>query len=1076
MVTPNRIQGFMVPNTILLCGPSKSLLHHFPCKIPLKFPKFLCGRVQPLNLAAYSKAAIAQALNELPPEEYESDSINMARAEGFGFLHLMEQRGVRANQQTYTWLLEGCFKSGSLVDAKKLHGRMLKSGLDGDYLISSRLIDIYAVYGNLDDAVQLFDKLSDRSLCSWNILINEFAGKKLTSQVLGFLSRMVEQNLIPDETTLGHVLRACIGEKVTFGYVEQIHAKILRMGYSTSPLVCNPLIDLYAKNGLVGSAKLVFENLSSRDSVSWVAMISGLSQNGCEEEAIHLFHAMHRSGVIPTPYIFSSVLSACTKVELFELGEQLHALILKWAFASETFVCNALVTLYSRCQDFISAEQVIGKMEDKDEISYNSLISGLAQCGHSEKALQLFGKMQLDHLKPDCVTVASLSSACASLGALPMGKQLHSYAIKAGISSDIIVEGSLLDLYVKCSDIKTAYEFFLTTQKENIVLWNVMLVAYGQKGDLSESFRIFSEMQLESLRPNQYTYPSILKTCTYAGALDLGEQIHSQVIKTGFQPNVYVCSVLIDMYSKHGKLDTANKILRRLKEEDVVSWTAMIAGYAQHDLFVEALELFKEMQVVGIQSDNIGFSSAISACAGIQALNQGKQIHAQSIVSGYIQDLSIGNALVCLYARCGRIEDAYLAFDKIDAKDNISWNGLISGFAQSGHYEEALKVFNQMNQARVELNMFTFGSAVSAAGNIADEKQGKQIHAKIIKMGYNTEIEASNVLITLYAKCGSLEDAKREFLEIPEKNEVSWNAMITGYSQHGCGSEAIELFEEMKLLGLMPNHVTFVGVLSACSHVGLVEKGLDYFRSISEEYGLVPKPEHYVCVVDILGRAGFLLRAREFIKEMPIEPDAMVWRTLLSACTVHKNMEIGKFAAQHLLQLEPEDSATYVLLSNMYAVARKWDLRDQTRQRMKGRGVKKEPGRSWIEVKNSIHAFFVGDRLHPLSDKIYEFLEDLNNRAASVGYVEENSSLLNEIEQGKDLTMYTHSEKLAITFGLLSLSSAIPIRVIKNLRVCNDCHNWIKFVSKISNRVVVVRDAYRFHHFKGGACSCNDYW
>ena len=264
-----------------------------------------------------------------------------------------------------------------------------------------------------------------------------------------------------------------------------------------------------------------------------------------------------------------------------------------------------------------------------------------------------------------------------------------------------------------------------------------------------------------------------------------------------------------------------------------------------------------------------------------------------------------------------------------------------------------------MKKATVEFDLFTFISAVSAAANIANTKQGKQIHAMIIKTGYDSGIEVSNVLVTLYAKCGIIDDAKREFHAMAEKNEVSWNAMITGYSQHGFGIEALDFFQEMKKLGVMPNHVTFVGVLSACGHAGMVNEGLGYFYSMRKEHGLVPKPEHYVCVVDLLGRAGFLSHARKFIEDMPIKPDALVWRTLLSACVVHKNMEIGEFAACHLLELEPQDSATYVLLSNIYAVTGKWDSRDRTRQRMKNMGVKKEPGRSWIEIKNSVHAFLL---------------------------------------------------------------------------------------------------------------------
>lgn len=1039
----------------------------------VSFLQLLCGN---LSFAAFSNAALnyAQCYDELPERENEGD------ASGIGFLHLMEARGVRANSQTYLWLLEGCISSGSFSDGWKLHGKILKMGFCAEVVLCERLMDLYFAIGDLDGAVKVFDDMPVRPLSCWNRILHRLVAGKLAGRVVGVVGlfqRMMKENVEPDEKTFAGVLRGCSGNAVPFHFVEQIHARTIVHGFESSPFICNPLIDLYFKNGILNSAKKVFDNLQERDSVSWVAMISGLSQSGYEEEAVRLFCQMHTSGIYPTPYIFSSVLSACTKVEFFELGEQVHGLVLKQGFSSETYVCNALVTLYSRLGNLLSAERIFNAMSQRDGVSYNSLISGLAQQGHSDRALELFKKMRLDCLKPDCVTVASLLSACASAGALLIGRLFHSYAIKAGMSSDIIVEGSLLDLYVKCSDVKTAHDFFLATETENVVLWNVMLVAYGQLDNLNESLQIFTQMQIEGIVPNQFTYPSILRTCTTSGALDLGEQIHTQVLKTGFQFNVYVSSVLIDMYAKHGKLDTALKILRRLKEKDVVSWTAMIAGYTLHDKFAEALKLFQEMQVQGIQSDNIGFASAISACGGMQALDLGRQIHAQSCVSGYSDDLSIGNALVSLYARCGKAREAYFAFDQIFAKDNRSWNSLISGLVQSGYCEEALNLFAQMNKTGLEINSFTFGSAVSAASNVANVKLGKQIHAMIKKTGYDSETEVSNALITLYAKCGSIDDAERQFFEMPEKNEISWNSMITSYSQHGRGFEALSLFEDMKQLDVLPNHVTFVGVLSACSHVGLVDEGISYFQSMSEVHNLVPKPEHYACVVDLLGRSGLLSRARRFVEEMPIQPDAMVWRTLLSASIAQKNIDIGEFAASHLLELEPKDSATYVLLSNMYAVTGKWGCRDRTRQMMKDRGVKKEPGRSWIEVNNSVHAFFAGDQNHPRADMIYEYLRDLNVRAAENGYVPQCNSLLSDVERRqKDPTENIHSEKLAIAFGLLSSSSSTPIYVFKNLRVCGDCHNWIKHISKISDRVIIVRDSYRFHHFKVGVCSCKDYW
>uniref|UniRef100_A0A1S3X333 Pentatricopeptide repeat-containing protein At4g13650-like n=1 Tax=Nicotiana tabacum TaxID=4097 RepID=A0A1S3X333_TOBAC len=643
----------------------------------------------------------------------------------------------------YLSLLDSCLSEESIVDAKKLLGKLLKLGFGSDYWIAARFLDIYVAGGDLSGALQIFDNLPSRikNVSCWNILLSGFTRTKRNDAVLNLFSRMLREDVNPDECTFSQVLQACSYNKVAFRFrgVEQIHALIMRYGLGLKLIVCNRLIDLYSKNGFVDSAKQVFEDMVVRDSSSWVAMLSGFCKNERGEDGILLYKDMRKFGVIPTPYVFSSVISASTKIKAFELGEQLHASIYKWGYLTNVFVGNALVTLYSRCGYLTLAEQVFIEMPQKDGVTYNSLISGLSLKGFSDKALQLFEKMQLGSLKPDCVTIASVLGACASLGALQKGRQLHSYAAKAGLCSDSIIEGSLLDLYVKCSDIETAHKFFLGSQMENIVLWNVMLVGYGQTGDLDESFQIFSQMQGKGLQPNQYTYPSILRTCTSVGALYLGEQIHSQVLKTGFWQNVYVCSVLIDMYAKHEKLDAAEKIFWRLNEEDVVSWTSMIAGYAQHDLFVEALKLFRKMQHHEIRSDNIGFASATSACAGIQAFNQGRQIHAQSVVSGYSLDHSIGNALIFLYARCGRIQDAYASFDKIDTRDIISWNGLVSGFAQSGFCEEALKVFSRLNGHGVEANMFTYGSAVSAAANTTDIKQGKQIHARIIKTGYNAE-------------------------------------------------------------------------------------------------------------------------------------------------------------------------------------------------------------------------------------------------------------------------------------------------------------------------------------------------
>ncbi|WOK99008.1 hypothetical protein Cni_G07720 [Canna indica] len=1043
---------------------------------PRSSQKLFVGKAR-VSFVRYSRYAVCHALDESVDEEIEGHTAEaLPKGDVFSVLNVAGS-GVRAGCSPRIVLLDGIPSSGSLLEARRIHVRTLKVAFRGLDPLIHRLIDLYLAFTGIPDALKLFDDMPHKSMSLWNHMIAQFLQRKEHQKVLVFFMRMVRECGNPDPVAISSSLRACSGNNKYWNFVQQIHAKIIRYGLVGDSIVGNPLIDLYSKNGCIDSARMVFKDLWWKDNVSWVAMVSGFSQNGFGGEALQLFKEMHCAGVLPTPYVLSSVLSACTKTDHFVHGELIHAHVIKQGFSSETFVGNALVTLYSRCGSLTLAERIFSEMPCHDSVTYNTLISGHAQNGNSKNAIQVFEWMQHVGFRPDAVTIAALLTACGSIGDIQRGKQLHSYVFKAGLSSDYIIEGSVLDLYVKCADIETAHEFLNTTDRENVVLWNVMLVAYGQMGDLRKSFDLFYQMQLEGMQPNQYTYPSILRTCTYVGALGLGEQIHTLTIKTGFELNVYVSSVLIDMYSKCGEFTMARDILERLTEKDVVSWTALIAGYAQHDYCMEALQTFEEMQNCGIQADNIGFASAISASAGIRAIKQGMQIHAQVCVSGYATDISIGNSLINLYARCGRMNDAYSAFDNVEIKDDISWNGLISGFAQSGNCEEALKMFKMMNKSDTKANLFTFGSVLSASANMADIKQGKQIHAMIIKTGYDTEIEAGNALVSLYAKCGCIEDAKVAFFKMPERNEVSWNAIITGYSQHGHGRDALKLFEQMKQEKLKPNHVTFIGVLAACSHVGLVDEGLNYFRSMKEEHSLLPRPDHYACVVDILGRRGQLDRAKEFIQEMPIAPDAMVWRTLLSACTVHKNIETGELAAKHLLKLEPDDSASYVLLSNLYAVTKKWDYRDEVRQMMKDKGVKKEPGRSWIEVKNVFHAFFVGDRLHDQADVIYKFLEDLNNRAVEIGYKQDKYYLLHDTEQEqKDPSSYIHSEKLAVAFGLMNLSSEIPLRVIKNLRVCNDCHIWMKFVSRITGREIVLRDPYRFHHFEGGTCSCGDYW
>jgi pentatricopeptide repeat protein len=371
----------------------------------------------------------------------------------------------------------------------------------------------------------------------------------------------------------------------------------------------------------------------------------------------------------------------------------------------------------------------------------------------------------------------------------------------------------------------------------------------------------------------------------------------------------------------------------------------------------------------------------------------------------------------------------------------------------------------------------TITSVLSACARLSALKHGKEIHHYIIRFWFESHVFVGSALIDMYSKCGSIEVARHLFDKLSERNIVSWNAMIAGYAMHGHGEDALSLFHQMQQADIDPDHITFIALLSACSHAGLIDEGWHYFISMSREYHITPKVGHYSCMVDLLGRAGRLDEAREFIDKMPFEPNADVWGALLGACRIHSNIELGKFVAERLFELQPENPGFYVVMSNIYAAAGRWEDVEKVRTMMKDRGLKRRPGCSWIEVKDKVHAFNVGDKSHPQSEEIYAMLDHLGGQMKKFGYVPDKNFVLHDVEdEEKEHILCYHSEKLAIAFGLISTSLGTPIRIIKNLRVCGDCHSATKFISMIVERQIVVRDANRFHHFKDGMCSCGDYW
>lgn len=434
-------------------------------------------------------------------------------------------------------------------------------------------------------------------------------------------------------------------------------------------------------------------------------------------------------------------------------------------------------------------------------------------------------------------------------------------------------------------------------------------------------------------------------------------------------------------------------------------------------------------------------------------------------------------AMITGYAKRGKVEEARVLFDEMEERDIVCWNVMIDGYGQHGRPNEALVLFRRMLARNMRPNDVTVVAVLSACRQLGALESGRWVHSYMESSGIRMNVHVGSALVDMYCKCGSLEDAQSVFDKIKDKDDVLWNSMIVGYAMHGFSHEALQLFNEMHRRRVHPTDITFIGVLSACAHAGLVSEGWDFFNSMKDEYRIEPKIEHYGCMVNLLGRAGRLEEAYELVKGMRIEPDSVIWGTLLGACRLHGKVNLGEEIVKFLVEHNLANSGTYILLSNIYAAIGDWDGVARVRTMMKDSGVQKEPGCSSIEVNNKVHEFLAGDVKHPKGKEIYMMLEEMNGRLKACGYNPQTDIVLHDIGGiEKERSLEVHSEKLAIAFGLISTQPGTTIKIFKNLRVCSDCHVVTKMISKIMGRKIVVRDRNRFHHFVDGSCSCGDYW
>ncbi|TVU15675.1 hypothetical protein EJB05_39208 [Eragrostis curvula] len=863
----------------------------------------------------------------------------------------------------------------------------------------------------------------------------------------------------------------------------QVHAHALATGSldeDDDGFLATKLVFMYGRCGRVDDARRLFDGMPARTVFSWNALVGAYLSSGSAGEAVRVYRSMRASEAqvaAPDGCTLASVLKACGAEGDASCGREVHGLAAKTGLDRSTLVANALIGMYAKCDMLDSALRVFEWLQDgRDVASWNSVITGCVQNGRILEALSLFRGMQSAGFGMNSYTAVGVLQICAELALPYLGRELHAALLKCGTELSIQYN-ALLVMYAKCGRVDSALRVFRQIGEKDYISWNSMLSCYVQNGLYAEAIDFFGEMLQHGFQPDPVCVVSLSSALGHLGRLKNGKEVHAYAIKQKLHADLQVGNTLMDMYNKCQSIECSVRVFDSMRIKDHISWTTILACYAQSSWHFEAVDLFRKVQKEGIKVDAMMIGSILEVCSGLKSLSLLRQVHAFAIRNGLL-DLVVKNRMLDIYGECGEVTHSLNIFRSVENKDIVTWTSMINCYANNGLFNEAVSLFAEMQKANIQPDYVALVSILVAIAGLSTLTKGKQVHGFLLRRSFPMEGPVVSSLVDMYSGCGSMKYATRVFEGMKYKDVVLWTAMINATGMHGHGKQAIDLFERMLQAGLAPDHVCFLALLHACSHSKLVDEGKYYLDMMMNKYRLKPWQEHYACVVDILGRSGRTEEAYKFIQTMPMEPKSVVWCALLGACCVHKNHELAAVAAAKLLELEPDNPGNYILVSNVFAEMGEWNNVRDVRTRMSERGLRKDPACSWIEIGNNVHTFTARDHSHRDSQAIHLKLAEITEKLRKEGgYIEDTRFVLHDInEEEKIDLLHKHSERLAIAFGLISTRPGTPLRIAKNLRVCGDCHEFTKLVSKLFEREIVVRDSNRFHHFSGGSCSCGDFW
>ncbi|XP_010530995.1 PREDICTED: pentatricopeptide repeat-containing protein At2g39620 isoform X2 [Tarenaya hassleriana] len=729
----------------------------------------------------------------------------------------------------------------------------------------------------------------------------------------------------------------------------RVHGAVVDKGFESDIYVGSALVDMYGKVGDLSSARQLFDKMTDKDVVAWNAMVSGLAQHACPHEAFRFFRDMHSSCVNMDYISLFNLIPAVSKLGDVDVCRCLHCLVIKKGFSS--VLHNGLIDMYCKCADVSAAKCIFENMTSMHDSSWSTMMSGYAYNMFFEEILDLFDRMKNSGVRMNKVAAVSALQAAASLGDLKMGTEIHKYVELQGMFDDVLVATSLMNMYAKCGELEKAEELFQKLKDRDVVAWSAIISSFEQTGHCKDVLSLFRKMMSKYVKPNAVTLISVLPACAELTSSRLGKSIHCYAVKANLDSDLATATAIVSMYAKCGLSASALKVFERVQCKDAVVFNALLDGYTQNGDTCKAYEVYRDMKADRICPDPGTMVGLLHACAVHSDYVQGSCIYGQIIKHGFATEWNVEHALIDMFAKCGALGSAISLFSSYEFKKSVvSWNIMITGYMLNGQAEGGIATFRQMRLERFQPNIITFVNVLHAATQLAALREGMSIHGCLIKLGFQFHTAAGNSLVDMYAKCGMIGFSEKIFNEMGNKDIISWNTMLAAYAAHGLGDSALSLFSFMQGKEFDPDCVSFLSVLSACRHAGLVEEGKLLFNSMHKDHNIEANLEHYACMVDLLGRAGLFDEALDIVRTMTKKPDARVWGALFNSSLMHSSLLLAEASLCQLAKLEPENPLHYAVLLKTRGQERRWVEAGSFCSRVGGSRIKKIPGRSWFEA------------------------------------------------------------------------------------------------------------------------------